>query len=82
MGFFSPPARSPFGRRPLYPVDPVQFSLKDENPFLNYLAKITILSVIGVDSPCLLSPIQENFFAFLVYFNPIVSQRSVQWSTE
>ena len=36
-GFFSPPARSPFGRRPFYPddpVDPVQFSFKDENPFL------------------------------------------------
>jgi len=36
-GFFSPSARSPFGRRPFYPddpVDPVQFSFKDENPFL------------------------------------------------
>ena len=35
--FFSPSARSPFGRRPFYPdnpVDPVQFSFKDENPFL------------------------------------------------
>jgi hypothetical protein len=34
---FSPSARSPFGRRPVYPddpVDPVQFSFKDENPFL------------------------------------------------
>ena len=34
---FSPSARSPFGRRPFYPddpVDPVQFSFKDENPFL------------------------------------------------
>jgi hypothetical protein len=36
-GIFLPPARSPFGRRPVYPddpVDPVQFSFKDENPFL------------------------------------------------
>jgi hypothetical protein len=36
-GIFSPSARSPFGRRPFYPddpVDPVQFSFKDENPFL------------------------------------------------
>jgi hypothetical protein len=36
-GFFSPSARSPFGRRPFYPddpVDPVQFSFKDKNPFL------------------------------------------------
>ena len=36
-GFFSPSARSPFGRRPFYPddpFDPVQFSFKDENPFL------------------------------------------------
>ena len=33
-GFFSPSARSPFGRRPFDPDDPVQFSFKDENPFL------------------------------------------------
>ena len=36
-GIFSPSARSPFGRRPFYPddpVDPVQFSFKDENQFL------------------------------------------------
>jgi hypothetical protein len=36
-GIISPSARSPFGRRPSYPddpVDPVQFSFKDENPFL------------------------------------------------
>ena len=33
-GFFSPSARSPFGRRPFHPDDPVQFSFKDENPFL------------------------------------------------
>ena len=33
-GFFSPSARSPFGRRPFYPDDPAQFSFKDENPFL------------------------------------------------
>jgi hypothetical protein len=36
-GIFSPSARSPFGRRPFYlddPVDPIQFSFKDENPFL------------------------------------------------
>ena len=36
-GFFSPSARSPFGRRPFYPddpVDPVQFSFKDDNLFL------------------------------------------------
>ena len=36
-GIFSPSVRSPFGRRPFYPddpVDPVQFSFKDENPFL------------------------------------------------
>ena len=36
-GFFSPSARSPSGRRPFYPDDPVdhvQFSFKDENPFL------------------------------------------------
>jgi hypothetical protein len=33
----SPSARSPFGRRPFYPddpVDPVQFSFKDDYPFL------------------------------------------------
>ncbi|CAB1075523.1 hypothetical protein D1AOALGA4SA_3343 [Olavius algarvensis Delta 1 endosymbiont] len=36
-GFFSLSARSPFGRRPFYPddpVDPVRSSFKDENPFL------------------------------------------------
>jgi hypothetical protein len=36
-GFFSPSARSPFGRRPFYPddpVNPVQLPIKDENPFL------------------------------------------------
>ena len=32
-GIFSPSARSPFGRRPFYPDDPVQFCFKDENPF-------------------------------------------------
>jgi hypothetical protein len=36
-GFFSPSARSPFGRRPFYfddPVNPVQFPINDENPIL------------------------------------------------
>jgi hypothetical protein len=61
-GIFSPSARSPFGRRPFYPhdpVDPVQFSFKDENPFLifglflsslfyvSFLIKLATFQAIG-----------------------------------
>jgi hypothetical protein len=45
-GLFSPSARSPFGRRLFYPdapVDPVQFSFKDEYTFLFFMQKLEFL---------------------------------------
>jgi hypothetical protein len=38
-GIFFAYGETPFGRRPLYPddpVDPVQFIIKNKNPFLRY----------------------------------------------
>ncbi|CAB1080365.1 hypothetical protein D1AOALGA4SA_8048 [Olavius algarvensis Delta 1 endosymbiont] len=52
-GLFSPSAKSFFGRRPFYPddpVDPVQFSFKDANPFLFLLYFKSFYSLIS--KPC------------------------------
>ena len=52
-GFFFACGESPFGRRPLYPddpVDPVQLLFKDKNPFL-FFAVLRYLSALYETTP-------------------------------